>query len=516
MATTYILTIDAGTSNLKVILFDADGQEVYLAKAQVHYKQDGEAFEINMSDIWIAVSALLKEVVENSGICPTRIAAIGITGQGEGCWLLDEHFHPVRNAILWLDKRAADELSRVPAHVQRTYTDITFSKLVPGSTIALLKWLDSNEPSILDSAAYCLSCKDWLRFNLTDELITDFSDLSTSMLAMRSGEVADDVFALLGISHRRKLIPSVVYAEELGGRLSKKAALLTGLTEGTPIITGALDIAANVIGSGAMNEGDLSITIGTTCSSQLILKELPESFLDVGSIIYGAKENQYIHMVGSMAGTPNIDWLVRELYGIDLRNEVDLKNFFSSLDDEVKAVSIGAEGVVYHPYIMTGERAPFYHPHAIAQFFGLNSKTTKAHLSRAVYEGIALSIKDCLHSNDRSKRIIVSGGASKSAILSQIIADCTGLEVIKLEGKEHTSKGAFILAAVHAGLFNTCEEAIRKTTKIMASFQPKMESHLRYNELFELYRSLQKANVENWELRHHFLQGENCRTEEKV
>ena len=239
----------------------------------------GEKFEIDMDYLWISLSTLLKEVVSNTGICPTLIGVIGITGQGEGCWLLDKQFRPVRHAILWLDKRAADELSRIPIDIQRKYKDITFSTLVPGSTIALLKWLDSNEPFVLDRAMYCLSCKDWIRFNLTGEIKTDFTDLSTSMLTMHSGEVSDEVFALLGISHRRQLIPSIGYSQEVGGNLSKKAALLTGLAEGTPIIMGALDIVANAIGCGAINEGDISLTIGTTCSSQMILNELPDAFL---------------------------------------------------------------------------------------------------------------------------------------------------------------------------------------------------------------------------------------------
>lgn len=516
MTPTYILTIDVGTTNLKVILFDANGKEVYLAKSHVQYMQNGDEFEIDMEYLWIALSTLLKDVVKNTGICPTLIGAMGITGQGEGCWLLDEQFQPVRSAILWLDKRATNELSLIPVDIQRAYRDITFSTLVPGSTIALLKWLDNHEPSVLDRATYCISCKDWIRFNLTDEVTTDFSDLSTSMITMQSGEVSDEVFALLGISHRRHLIPPVMYAKESGGTLSKKAALFTGLAEGTPIITGSLDIVANAIGCGAINEGDVSVTIGTTCSSQVILNELPVTFTKAGSVIYGAQENQYIHMVGSMAGTPNIDWIARELYGIDLRDEEVMTNLFASLDEKMKAVPIGAEGVVYHPYIMTGERAPFYHPHAIAQFFGINSKTTKEQLSRAVYEGIAFSIKDCLHSSGQKKRIIVSGGASKSDFLPQIIADCMGLEVVKLEGSEHTSKGAFIIAAVHAGLYDSFEVAIRKTTTIVASFQPNLESHRRYHELFGLYKNLQKTNVVNWEMRHRFLQGENSRTGEMV
>ncbi|MCZ2258100.1 FGGY-family carbohydrate kinase [Sporosarcina sp. G11-34] len=513
----YILAIDAGTTKLKVILFDENGSAVDSAVTHVDYMQpEADWFEMDMNHLWEKLETLVKELLIHSNIHPASVISIGITGQGEGCWLVDGDFQPVRNAILWLDKRAASDLKNLQDDVLQAYKNISFSSLVPGATIALLKWLDMHEPLALNRAAYCLSCKDWLRYKLTGAIRSDFSDASTSMLDLQTAQISAEVFELIGIQHRQSLVAPLSYGSEVAGLVSKEASFLTGLVEGTPVITGVLDIVANALGCGAIGEGDVSVTIGTTCSSQVILNKLPGNASQVGSVLCGATENQYIHMVGSMAGTPNMDWLARELYGIDLHDKEKATNFFTLVDKEIKAVEVGAKGVVYHPYIMTGERAPFYNPYAVAQFFGIHSKTTKEHLSRAVYEGIAFSIKDCLHLNIEKKRIILSGGASNSEILPQIVADCLGVEVVKLVGKEQTAKGVFMLAAVQSGIVNSLEEAIHKTTHIAASFQPNMENHRRYNELFHLYKNLRKMNARNWELRHRFLQGTNSRLEERV
>ncbi|MDW0116138.1 FGGY-family carbohydrate kinase [Sporosarcina thermotolerans] len=517
MKKNYIVTIDAGTTNLKVSLFHINGTIINSIVRSVHMIQSGnERFELDMTLLWEKVASSIRELIEQTAIHPSSILNIGITGQGEGCWLVDSQYMPVRNAILWMDKRAAKLLSEIPIDEQLNYEAITYSGLVPGSTIALLKWLDKNEPSSLSKAKWCLTCKDWIRLKLTSVARTDYSDISTSMLDMKFGKVSSEVFDLLEIPHLGRLIPPIHYAGENGGTITEEAASLTGLLEGTPVVIGSLDIIANALGSGAINEGEISITIGTTCSIQRLIATLPPNHDGKGSTQFGASPGQYLKMAGSMAGTPNIDWITNVLYETDFRDQQEKDDFFALLDDEMKAVPIGAGGVLYHPYIMVGERAPFYNPYASAQFFGIQQSTSKAHLSRAVYEGIALSIRDCLDSAIGVKRIVLNGGGSNSVLLPQIIADCTGTEVVKLVGKEITSKGAFFLAAVQSGVYESLDKAVQTTTTVEKSYLPIKENAELYDDLFKLYKQIRTSNIENWELRHQFMNKVKNRVEEKV
>lgn len=513
----YIVTIDAGTTNLKVSLFHVNGTMINSIVRPVQMIQIGnEQFELDMALLWDKVASSIRELIEHTNVEPGAILNIGITGQGEGCWLIDHQCKPVRNAILWLDKRAAGLLNDIPIDEQLKYESITYSGLVPGSTISLLKWLDKNEPDTLSGAKWCLTCKDWIRLKLTGTVRTDYSDISTSMLDMKLGKVSSEVFDLLEIPHLNRLIPPIHYAVENGGAISEEAAALTGLLEGTPVMIGSLDIIANALGSGAINEGEISVTIGTTCSIQRLVPTLPPNHDGKGSIQFGANPGQYLKMAGSMAGTPNIDWITNALYERDFKDQQEKEDFFALLDNEMKAVPIGSGGVIYHPYIMVGERAPFYNPHALAQFFGIQQTTTKAHLSRSVYEGIALSIRDCLDSEIGVKRIVMNGGGSNSLLLPQIIADCTGMEVVKLVGKEITSKGAFFIAAVQSGVYESLEKAVKTTTTVEKSFIPIKENKELYDDLFRIYKQIRTTNIENWELRHQFMNKVKDRAEEKV
>lgn len=505
MKTDYVLTIDIGTTNIKVILFNDRGEEEYILTTDVELiRPNKDYYEIDMDDLWVKVARTIKQVIHFSNVHPKHIRIIGLTGQGEGCWLVDDHLQPCRHAILWLDKRATDTVESLSDMTQHQLKAITHVQMMAGSTPILLKWLKDHEKETLNKAAYSLNCKDWIRLKLTGDIGTDYSDLSTSFLDANEGTISKHVFDLLDIGDYDHLVPEPNFSPNIAGKVTKSCQSLTGILAGTPVIYGMLDIVANTIGTGSIFKGDVCTTIGTTCSNQMLIHELPDNEY-TGSIVYSVNENQYIRLMATMAGTPNIDWVVRELFHKEIESFSQMDDFYTYLDQKMEAVPTGSNGVIFHPYILGGERVPFNHPYATSQLFGINERTSKFHLAKAVYEGIACSINDCLANINDIDRIILGGGGSNSEHLAQIIASCTGVPVVTLKGKEHPSKGVFITAAVSSGLYKTYEEAVRQTIREEKVFHPNFEDYNIYKKLFKMYKQIRQNNVNLWELHHHLV-----------
>ena len=216
-------------------------------------------------------------------------------------------------------------------------------------------------------------------------------------------------------------------SDTVTGVTTEAFARETGLPAGIPVIAGALDTSATAVGLGAIHEKDACVILGTTCASEIVMKKEDCRF--------GAENTRYekhpiselyVELQPTLNGTPNIDWM--------LENIAKTKDF-NEIDRIVDSVPVGCGGVVYHPYIsVAGERAPFYHPYARASFFGISQVTTRDQLIRAVYEGISLSIRDCLQNIDKDAKIYLAGGGAKSPVWAQMIADVMGKTVMILRG----------------------------------------------------------------------------------
>ncbi|WP_414151313.1 FGGY-family carbohydrate kinase [Acetobacterium carbinolicum] len=491
----YFIGIDAGTSNVKAVLFDYSGNEIHVESLENDPIYIGDTdVEQNMNILWEKVALCLRMLLENGPAKADDIKAIGVTGQGEGCWLIDEAGEPVQDALLWCDGRASDEVAKVtkvnPELGELIY-QTTGTPPLTGTQLMLLKWMKENRKAVLDKAQHVFFCKDWVRYKLTGKINGDYTDTGTSLIDARAEKVADEMLTKLGLADYISYIPEQVTSDTIVGTVDVEVARSLGLNPDTPVIAGAIDVIAAAVGIGTVEDKDICVILGTTCANEIFKRKADCNFGEPGTRYEKhAVGDLYVNLLPTMNGTPNIDWA--------LENISQVKDF-SEIDHLISQVPVGSGGVIYHPYISAaGERAPFYHPFAKANFFGVNMGTTRAHLLRAVYEGITMSIKDCLQDANKNSKIFIAGGGAKSTVWVQMISDITAMEVVVSIGNEFGAKGAAMMAGVATGVYADYADAAKKTCKFAKTYQPNPRHVDFYQELYELYRDIRMASEPLW------------------
>lgn len=495
----YILGIDVGTSNVKAVLFDEGGNEVSVSSQESRtINGAGNQVEQDMELVWENVRYCVKEVMASGAADKEDVIGIGVAGQGEGCWLIDKDGQPVQNAILWCDGRAVNEVKEIAdenPRIGKMYHATTGTPPLLGNQMMLLKWMKVNRKEVLDKAEKLVFCKDWIRYKLTGEIKTEITDSLTSLIDVKTGTIADELMKAMDIHEYRGYLQNPIRSDEVVGVILDSVADEAGLKRGTPVIAGALDTSATAVGLGAIHEKDVCVILGTTCASEIVMKKedcdfgAPNSRYEKHPL-----GNLYVELQPTLNGTPNIDWMLEN---------IAMTKDFNEIDKIVDSVPVGCGGVVYHPYIsVAGERAPFYHPYARASFFGMSQVTTRNHLIRAVYEGISLSIRDCLKNVDTSGTIYLAGGGAKSPVWAQMIADVVGMKVMIPSGKELGAKGVAHMTGVSQGLYKDYEEAVKKACTFKQVYEPNLNNTKKYDLIYELYKKVRIHNQEIWDYRH--------------
>lgn len=490
---------------VKAIVFDLNGQEVVSVskKLSIETAKPGWA-EQDMDSTWEAARETIGRSLKDSKLASHDIIAVGIAGQGDGCRLIDKHLRPVRKAILWLDGRAIEIVTRWEKEgINSSGFPITGSAIFAGTPATIIKWLEENEPHLLKQAEYFLFAKDWVKLKLTGCIITDQSDASRAPIDIQKRVYSDELFKLLGLSPYQRLFPSIVSSMEVIGEVTSEASQETGLKKGTPVISGMIDVAATPIGLGVIESGQAFSVIGTTSFHAVVSNKLILDPPGVGmTIAYCA--GRFIRSMPSMAGTPNLDWFVREFCDSErIAAKERGKSIFELLEKKVREVPLGAEGVLYHPYINPGgERAPFVKPSAKAQFFGISLRHSRWHLLRSIYEGVALAMLDCFSNIPiQISEIAVSGGGARSDLWCQIFADATGKVIKTPQATEVGALGAAISAGVGVGVYSSVGDAVKKVVKLKREYYPNSENHQKYQQLYKLYQSLYQHLWDDWDLR---------------
>ncbi|HWQ51935.1 MAG TPA: FGGY-family carbohydrate kinase [Terriglobales bacterium] len=498
----YLIGIDAGTSRVKAVVFDGAGTEVaaFAADNKV-YNPGGNRSEQDMRELWQVVCRCIRRVLEEAGLTGADIAGLGVSGQGEGLWLVDKDGEPIGMARLWNDGRAIETALSLRAKpgMERVFNLTLGGQPKSGTTISQVVHAARTEPELLKKAGYIFFCKDYIRYKLTGVPLMEPSDASTSLLDLSAMCPAVDLFEALGVPELARLMPPILPSCGEAGKISPEAAELTGLLEGTPVGGGMLDLISAAAGAGAVNEGDICITMGTTLMHQIVMPEYAPTHPMSMSWEAHCTPGLFSRLAGTMAGTPNLNWALTVLYAVP---EFDV-GFVTALEEPLSKIPIGSRGVVFHPYTsVSGERAPFINENACGQFSGLKSTTTREQMLRAVYEGIVLSSYDCLADlGDTPGKVFLSGGGAHSGFWVQMLADCLGRELSVSTDRELAAKGAALSAGVACGMFADPLSASRGLSRIKAVYMPDMARHGRYMELYKLYRDVRPNMYGFWDAR---------------
>ncbi|MFJ8074910.1 FGGY family carbohydrate kinase [Streptomyces sp. NPDC096176] len=419
--------IDVGTSMVKAAAFDTTGAALAVESRPVGLEIRGGHVEQDMDEVFGAVEEVLNALTSDG----RPVELVGLTGQGDGVWLVDAEGRPVRPAISWMDGRAHELVDEwLASGVFETVFRRTGSAMFPGCPGPVLAWLERHEPQSLDAAATALYCKDMVFQRLTGVRATDVSDASMPFLEPHSRRYADDVVDTLGLAHRRSLLAPV------------SDPLATGtLPSGAPIANGPYDLPACALGAGVAEPGDGLLIVGTCLASLVATREVDLDGEPAGLYISTDRPEHFLRAMPAMVGTAALDWV---LTTTGVRH--------ADVDALLAETPPGAHGVRVLPYFApSGERAPFVEPRLRAELSGVSLESTKADLIRATCEGIAFAARHCLEAAGLTGSLAICGGGTRSPAWMRLFADAVGRELRIVEG-EVGARGAVLASARRHGV----------------------------------------------------------------
>ena len=492
MSETVFLGLDIGTSGVKAILVAPSGDVEAAATTPLTLStpQPGWA-EQDPDAWWDATTRSIREVL--AGKPNASISSVGISGQMHSSVFLDRAGAVVRPALLWCDGRTTDECAEITrqADGEETLRDWVRNPALEGFTLPKVLWLRTHEPEAYARVAAVLLAKDFIRYRLTGVLATEPSDASgTLMFDPARLRWSEEVLQATGVS--RTLLPDVGGSSEVLGHVTADAARHTGLAEGTPVVGGGADNACGAAGVGVIMPGDAVASWGT---SGTVLAPTDQPIVDPG-----LRAHTFCHVVPGIWYVMGVvlsaggafawyrDQLAREL--------ASLPNADAMLDAEAASVAPGADGVTFLPYLQ-GERTPHRDASARGAFLGLSLAHTRAHLTRAVVEGIAFALRDSisiLHELGLSpNELLLTGGGAKSAFIRRLQADVYGLPVSTVNREEGPAYGAALLAAVGVGAFPDLRAAAAATLTRAPSEPPDSQTGREYQRAYERFRESYRA-----------------------
>ena len=485
----YFLGIDTSTTSSKALLIDSNGVVIAVASAS-HTLQTPKPLwsEQNPREWWDAVAASIKSVLEKAGVSGERVAAVGLTGQMHGLVLLDENGSVLRPAILWNDQRTQSQCDEIHQVIgKEKFIQITGNVALTGFTAPKILWVKENEPSVYARAKHVLLPKDYIRFCLTGEYAMDKADgAGTVLFDLKVRDWSDEVLAALGIP--REWMPRTFEGTAFTGKVTEEAARLTGLKAGTPVAAGGGDQAAGAVGVGAVEPGIVGLTVGT---SGVVFATTPSALIEPEGRLHAfchAVPGMWHFMGVMLSAAGSLQW-----YRDTLAPNVS----FDELVKEAESAPAGSEGLLFLPYL-SGERTPYPDPLARGSFVGLTLRHTRAHMTRAVLEGVAFGLKDSftLIQNaglGKITQVRASGGGTKGALWRQILASALEAELVTVNTSEGTAFGAALLAGVGAGAWSDVASACKSTIQITGQTLPDDAQVNSYRRSYPLYRELYPA-----------------------
>lgn len=476
------LGIDLGTSSCKLLLMDAEGKVLGTVSKTypVNYFNQNWA-EQNPEDWWNAVKSGILEIMKNAD--SSKLRSISFSGQMHGLVILDANNEVIRPAILWCDQRTQKECDYLN-------NDIGINKMVEwtgnialtGFTAPKLLWVKNNEPENFSKIRKVLLPKDYISYRLSGVFATDVSDAAgTVYFDVKNRKYSLPMMTILGMDEDK--FPKIYESFEVSGTIRPDLANELNLPLTVEIVAGAGDQAAGAVGTGAVEEGVLSVALGT--SGVVFAPNTAFTVDKINALHSFAHANGQWHQMGvTLAAASSLKWWVEDVNG---------SSNYNDLLAEAEGVSAGSERLFFLPYLI-GERTPHNDPDAKGCFIGLNVGHKRANMTRAVLEGVAYSLRDTLEllkaSGIKSREIIVSGGGAKGKIWNQIIANVFNSRVKNLSANEGPAFGAAILAAVGAKAFASVKEACAVCVKYSNTYDPDAQSVKTYDSYYSIYKTL--------------------------
>src|SRR5271157_4970062 len=482
----YFLGIDVSTTATKALVMDEKGSLLAVASSP-HTLQTPKPLwsEQDPHEWWEAASISTRKALAQAGVQGERVSAVGLTGQMHGLVLLDETGQVLRPSILWNDGRTQAQCDEIHRRVGRErLIQITGNLALTGFTAPKIIWVQQQEPAVFKKVRHILLPKDYVRYRLTGEYGMDKADGSgTILFDLKTRTWSPELMSILGIDPG--WMPPTYEGPEFTGKVSAQAAEATGLKVGTPVAAGGGDQAAQAVGVGAVEPGIVALTVGT---SGVVFAPTSSALIEPQGRLHAfchAVPGLWHFMGVMLSAAGSLQW-----YRDTLASNMD----FDDLLKEVESIPAGSEGLQFLPYL-SGERTPYPDPLARGAFVGLTLRHSRAHMTRAVLEGVSFGLKDSFTLIQKAglgkiTQVRASGGGTKSALWRQILASTLEAELVTVNTTEGAAYGAALLAGVGAGAWSDVVSACNVAVKLTGSMMPDPAQVEAYRKAYPLYQEL--------------------------
>lgn len=487
-----ILAHDLGTTGNKATLFSEDGTLLagVCSEYETRYPQVNWA-EQNPADWWRASGESTRRLLQQAKASARDIAVVSFSGQMMGCLPVDAAGRPLRQAIIWADQRGEQEAARVRERVgEEAVYRLTGHRISPTYSLAKILWVRHHEPEVFRQIHKVLHAKDYVIRRLTGSFVTDYSDASgMNLFDLRARRWAASILDAVDLP--AEILPDLHRSTDIVGEVRGEVAEEAGLLAGTPVVVGGGDGPCAAVGAGVVREGAAYNYVG---SSSWIALASPSPIYDPERRTFNFHhlDPEMIMPTGTMqTAGGSYQWFRNQFGGVEMQEAAATGvDPYEILDREAESIPPGAEQLIYLPYLM-GERAPHWNPRARGAFVGLTMTHTRAHLARAVLEGVAFNLRIILDAFRRQgaqiEQMRLIGGGAKGRLWRQILADVYGLPVLRLKLlEEATSLGAAVAGGVGVGLFKDFAVA-EQLVEIVEVQSPDPATHARYEQLYPTF-----------------------------
>jgi xylulokinase len=491
-----LLAIDAGTTSVKAGLFAPDGRIQALAREE--YQLDTPSVERAQLDpqmYWQACVRTVRRVVEESGVRPSQIRALGVSSQGETTITLDRDGQAIYPAIVWLDNRAVDQAARLAKQFSSQVYDVCgVQEVIPTWTACKLLWLRENEPAVFARAWKFMLVEDFLIYRMTRRAVTDGSVACTSTLYdIRSHVWWPEMLAAVGIDAGR--LPEIIQPGSQVGVLTAQAAETLGLSPNTLVVNGGMDQSTGAIGAGNISPGTISESTGAALGIHATITDPALDPQKMIPVCYHSLPGKYLFAPVCPTAGMALKWLRDTFFQPEIlaaeTSRVEAYDFMTALAAQTAP---GADGLVMLPHLM-GAYSPVANAAARGAFSGFTLSHNRGHFVRAVLEGVAFMLRQNLETIRQAgvpvRELRSTGGGSRSPLWNQIKSDICQLPLVTLASEDTALLGDAILAGVACGVFSSVEEACQAMVIVQSKYLPGDQSGL-YEEAYRRYCDLDR------------------------
>lgn len=494
----YVIGLDNGGTSTKAAIFDLAGREIATAGKQTKVITPKSGYtERDMEELWLANCGCVKRALEKAGIAGEDVLGIAVCGHGKGLYAWGKDGKPAYNGIISTDSRAWKYPKRWYENgVYEEVHDQLCQEFMACQQVALLAWFKEHHRDVYDNIQYVFSVKDYIRFRLTDEAYCEATDISGSgLMDVKNARFDKEILKKLGIEEVYDKLAPIRYSYNLCGKITKEASELTGLLQGTPVAGGMFDIDACAVAADVTSTDELCTIAGTWSINEYISKTpVMDGSIAMNSLF--AMPGYYLVEECSATSSGNLEWFLQNC----MENEQipDGSNLYEQINEKVESVDPEESDVYFLPFLY-GSNA---HPLGKGAFIGLTTYHDKAHMLRAIYEGVVYShrthIEKLLASRKPPEAIRMAGGAVNSKVWVQMFADALGFPIETVDAKELGALGCGMAAAIAAGVYQDYKEAAKHMVHVSERVYPNPERTAVYQKKYEKYRAVSKALDTVW------------------